>query len=661
MPERIDPTANFRHELKSLRDQVLAAIDASAIGDVEDGLELYGRLTAATLQTFNDLQRRTGVQPASSWFNPYGQEMEWLETDIRTFVDRVFASFNEGVFEALVHFLVELLTDFWEANELGAHGRFLGIMQRAYWDALGIPSGSDRATASILTVIRSHGAYRLAYAGPQFSDEVVAQALTQVIDFLFEAFRLSVTRSTLAAARCATEVSELKEALQFAKQRTSSHHSALDTALRRLDAYALGATGFVLLLNEMSELGDEPAKLLVDRLAAQLSVEDLWAAVVETAEDTPGSQGYPWSSWETSLWPAEKRGGVLGRLRDAMNEAVALRLLMAGRHSVDDDSLDELEPSQAAWIVQNVVEKVDEARLRYSVLHPEAVQPDATALAEALGGLKSRLDERDQARRDQLDLDAKKVDLFLSAAEEAWRAPSPLRSSTAEEIAVENPPDLLFGHSSLVPKDFFTDSRVYADPADMGRNFGNGLARGESVRIVDQLMALPHPRIRLSQVRAHVSAAIDELRRDGFEPHVFAVNSWRVTHALTGSYDSSDIEFDGARVSVDYAGDVQLCVVADLRRAVLTRRWAMTATDPGDQLLADGLLVGGVRDVTDEVASQLIEGNEEFRRADDGSLLSDEDARRKLRNRVIAKLFSKLTIELTEPRAARVFSVNENE
>src|SRR5690606_35826343 len=103
-----------------------ASIDTASIGDVEDGLDLYRRLTSATLRTFNELRARTGLHPNSSWFNPYGQEMEWLEKDIRSFVDRTFANFNDGVFDAVLRFLLELLNEFWESNELGAHGRFLG-------------------------------------------------------------------------------------------------------------------------------------------------------------------------------------------------------------------------------------------------------------------------------------------------------------------------------------------------------------------------------------------------------------------------------------------------------------------------------------------------------------------------------------------------------
>ena len=91
-----NPTVEFRRELKSLRDQVLTAIDGSTIGDVEDGLDLYARLTSTTLRTFNELRERTELEANSSWFNPYGQEMDWLGWDELDETDVSYETFSNA-------------------------------------------------------------------------------------------------------------------------------------------------------------------------------------------------------------------------------------------------------------------------------------------------------------------------------------------------------------------------------------------------------------------------------------------------------------------------------------------------------------------------------------------------------------------------------------
>jgi hypothetical protein len=656
-----NPTAEFRGELKSLRDQVLAAIDRASIGDVEDGLELYGRLATATLRTFNDLRQQTELQPNSSWFNPYGQEMEWLETDIQEFIDRTFASFNDGVFKVVLRFLMELLTDFWESKELGAHRRFLGITQQAYWDSLNLPAQRSDPAGSILISVRSHAAYRLARGRPQFDDAIVRAALDQVIDFLFESLRLALQRSRTAAERCILEIHELQEDLGFAndpERSRPSHSVAIADTLERLHSFALGTAGYLLLLNDESKLDDESTVALFDQVSSLLPVGDLWTALVEADEDR--GRAFPWSNWEMDIWPKGQRSGFLGRLRTSMNEAVAVRLIAGGLDRSDERSLENLEPSQAAWTVQTALETVEPALVRYKRLWPERGSTDATSLRSSLAALQAQFEEKDQEARHRLELIPARIDAFLNAAEAHWLERSALRSAVAEEVSSENSPDEIFGHSSLVPKDFFTGSHAYGDPADVGRNLAGALARGESIQIIETLDGAGRSEVQLTDLREQVSAQLQVLRLAGHSPSIIAVNSWRTVHELTGSYGPGTFAFDGAAVAVDYAGEIPLCIVADLSEAVRLRRWTMTVRAAEDQLRADDLLLGGIRDVTDEFATELVEGNENFRRSENGTLMSVDEATKKLRNRVAAKLFCKFSIELVDPTAAHVFAVAED-
>jgi hypothetical protein len=113
---------------------------------------------------------------------------------------------------------------------------------------------------------------------------MVETALTQVVNFFFEAFRLSLKRSPSTADQCAIEIREFQEDLGFAHDR-AGNSPAIEAALGRIRAFALGAAGYVLLLNEEKRLDDESSKNLIDRIASLLPAEDLWTALVEAEED----------------------------------------------------------------------------------------------------------------------------------------------------------------------------------------------------------------------------------------------------------------------------------------------------------------------------------------------------------------------------------------
>jgi hypothetical protein len=73
-----------------------------------------------------------------------------------------------------------------------------------------------------------------------------------------------------------------------------------------------------------------------------------------------------------------------------------------------------------------------------------------------------------------------------------------------------------------------------------------------------------------------------------------------------------------------------MCLVADLPRLLRIRRWQVQPAKPFDRLLADGLLLIGVEELTEARASEIVNENEEFRRMDDGILGSEEAAVTKL-------------------------------
>ena len=158
--------------------------------------------------------------------------------------------------------------------------------------------------------------------------------------------------------------------------------------------------------------------------------------------------------------------------------------------------------------------------------------------------------------------------------------------------------------------------------------------------------------------------ALGKLRGAGYTPSVIAVNSWRIAHDLTASYQAGGsggaAEIEGASVETEYVGDTAMCVVADFSRAILVRRWRLEKTTDEQHLLADGLLRAGVRDMTAEYATEVVDSNPDFLRDDNGRPVTRDEAIERLRNTVNTRLFCKMQVEFVDRDALVAFRVKES-
>lgn len=661
-----DPSAEFRRELKVLRDQTNSAIDSGAVGDVEDSLDLYAGLLSAVLRTFEQLQEQLGVQ-APSWFNPYGQEMDWLENDIRSFIERMSVESRNPVVDELLRFLLRVLSQFLEARELGAHRRFLQLTEAIFYRSLSSGSSPGSVAAGVLDSIKTHGEFRVAADADRLGDATVTTALQQIVDFLFGCFRLAVDQRAIShAGICAAAANDLLETLENLSVRSTfqKQPDALRTAMLRIKAYGLGGSALVLLALKHERVGEADASTLLDKLAPLVPDDDLWTAFAETHEDR--GQGYPWSSWEIGFWPAGVHSGALGHLDSAIARVVAIRLLGGSAASVGAiGTLRALPPAQAAWIVGRVLGQLESAVDTRVALRPDSAASDPSEARLALERAKSDFERVDLENRGRLPLDQSKIDEFLEAAEHTWLKRSALAAAVQEKIEDADAPTDLFGLSSITPKDFFTDSEVFAEPRRVGENMGSAVRRGESKQILDAAGLVGHREIRLSDIRNEVLGALKGLRGSGYAPSVIAVNSWRIAHDLTASYQAGGsggpAEIDGASLESEYVGDDTLCLVADFSKAILVRRWRLEKTTDEQHLLAGGLLRAGVRDMTVDYAAEVVDSNSEFLRDDNGRPLSRDEAIERLRNTVNTSLFCKVQVELVDRDALFVFRVKESE
>lgn len=658
------PTDDFRRELKSLRDKTISAINRHAIGDLEDGLDLYSQLIKSVLRTFNDLHARTSSS-APALLNPFGQEMTWLENDVETFIDLVPLGGRARLLEPLLAFFDELLVDLWDAGEIDEHGRVTHTLLRLYWRCIHDSDGSQDAARSVLTHLRSHAQYRLAFSSTKAPPGVLANAINQVVDSMFEAFRLAVLVPSIdAAVRCVTEIGELREALAFLAgdgRRTASPTDGVENSLRRIDGFALGSFAFIILAANRGRIPPDAADQLLGRLDGLLPSDRLWTAFIDSNEDL--GRPYPWLFWEISLTPEEQRSGAFGHLDSAIDEAFARRVVKLGRIGEPGLSWASIDPAVRSAVIGRVIRRLDFVDSWLPRLPPHAhdVVPRVRGLLQAM---QANSDDEDVRRRDQLPLDEAKVESFLADAASMWGTRTTLRAAVRTETPITDPPSEVFGRSILVPKDFFSRSHDHSEPGDVARDLASSIHRGETVRILEALGGLVARDVPLADLRSHVVDEVARLRALDFHPMIVAVGTWHIYQALTASPwanpDQPAPQVDGANVELEYADDANLCIVADISAAVTLRRWRLSATRPHDRLIADDLLVAAVQNVDASYALELVKSDLNFRRdPNSGELVTVDVAVQRLRNRVNVRLFEKVSIELVNREAGVIFRITD--
>lgn len=147
-------------------------------------------------------------------------------------------------------------------------------------------------------------------------------------------------------------------------------------------------------------------------------------------------------------------------------------------------------------------------------------------------------------------------------------------------------------------------------------------------------------------------------------PSIVVINSWRAVVELgRGPFvaDPKETErFEGARLDIEYSDGPAMCLVADLSRLLRLRRWRVQPEKPFDVVLADGLLLVGVEEMTVERAAAIVSENPEFRRMADGTLGSPEDAARKLLGQAHVRALVRFDVQIADTEGGLIIPVPDD-
>ena len=647
----------LRTELRVLRDVLLRSIDGVVLGDVEDGLELYARLVNGVLESRASLEQRYQVAPPSSWLGRHGQEMEWLNDDLRAFVERAWKEPNQTVLGEMITFLVRLLDSLRRSNRMVVHSDVLDLGRVFYFHSLAHSTRSGRSIGSrMLGAVREYLDFFVLHTGDART-EVDLEVARQVVDFLVRCARLATQENPARLPEALRQVDELIDNLERRRRRIDYFEVEPDELRIEvyLGGYLLGLLGDVLHRSERGLIDAEETPRLVGQIRPLLRRLPVGFSLIEALGDRRGG-GYPWANWEMESWPVGQHGGAIGAIEEWIRVAAVVELASQPELMQVFESATKNSDPDASFLFSSLAATAERSSndVRLRTIYPHEASLDRLVeLSLQLSSSAAELAELERDRRAQLAISAPKVATFTSAVAEEWSKRNPLRGSLVETTAgLREPPTDWFGFNSLVPKDFFVESDVHADPASLGHDVGSSLVRGEVARVIEILDELPREALSLAGLPAAVQKATENLVRRGLQPLIVVVDSWRAQHALApdaGYGASGPVLVDGVPLVFEHADHEAACYVVDLGKTVGVSRWKAEPDEAGFALAVGGLLAVFVREVTDELAASLLESNPRLGLDDDGVRLDSGEARRRLRRQVHIRVWSKVEIEVAEP------------
>jgi hypothetical protein len=651
MTERAVDT--LRVELRALRDGLLQSIDGARLGDVEEGLDLYVRLIDGVLETRARLEKRFGFPSPASWFGEHGQEMQLLTDDLRSVVTRAWVRPDEAVLQKVITFMVGLLDTLRRSGRLAVHADVLSLARLFYFESLTKEShGVRRSIGSrLLSSVREYVDFFVLPTDVDVEDPELEVA-RQSVGFLVQSARRASQYRPDRATEAFEQIDELVDHFELRGRRLDR----LDLierdqpVLTFLGGYLLGLMADVIHREERDLLGTDAAVNVFREAETQLQRISVPRALLAALDSRGSDSPYPWASWEMESWPSGQRGGTIGHIEDRIRVVAALEMSRQPQ-SLGLFTTLAVDGGADSFLIKSVATAAETASANERLLR---VLPDPTDATRRLATIASeltreadRLAELERDQRALIEINPEKIRQFTDAVMEAWNKPGLLRGDLSA-TASEPTPASWFGFNSLVPRDYFVDSDVYADPASLGETVGRGMERGEVEAVLGVLDGLRDTEASMEDLPSVVSEELERQQALGLAPAVVVVNSWRAHRALTGDSGlgtASPVLLGAAPVLLEHSDDARSrCVVADLEQAVRIRRWVVRQP-PADFIALQDVLVFSVRAIDNELAAELLASNPRLATDDDGQPVNESESIRRLKRQVHVRVWTKVEVE----------------
>lgn len=611
--------AGLEDHLRVLRDAVRKALTERRLKDVEDGLLFYEQLIRVILS--ESASSAEGIE--GLWYGTHGPEMHWLQSDTYAFGQLSLASDDPEILRAFLAYLFDLMRLGIEKGELALVTGFRGVFASVVRRRRDQTSRSlEYETAKrMLSRLASFDEVTLWRRGPHEGrpPEFWTQLGTALLDTYAEVTRPLILQHIEGAPSAADEIALVVSSAISAVGREglrgdaddAGHEPSLDLLLAAL---GLGLDAFTLMAARHM---DQPARIepLLPVLAPLKGSESPWGAY-HLIDRLHLGQRWSWTSWEMDL--RDEGGGPLFiTFEYYLRDALLLALL---RKDVRDPEL----PSEPADFSHLRATKFDLTTLAerlggLSETYPAAVDAEKAAdLGTRLKAAVSDIDSLIRRRVVAVPLDAERLERFFKTAEKTLQQPTPLVDQATRRSVPEPPAheQLLLGFSEWVPKDFFTDVAVHADPESMGRDAAHRISDGRSQELVAALLpGATQVDGGLPELADHAIQLYLDMRAASADARIICLGPSNLPQLLRERMGLSLQEGDSVVTRVLVRHAPAGCIVGDL--AAVTVIWKQFATHrPGEsRITEDGRTRFAVEVMTAERAA---------RAADDQGVLEAE-------------------------------------
>lgn len=456
----------FESSLAALRDNVIMAIERREMGVVQDGLDVYKSLIEAILD--EQLRLRAATRGESSPNLPLGREWEQILRDLHGVIDSVAASTSRLLWVDVLSWVRRVAVACADRVVLNALSNILTLFESAWSQELAAPSADStaRQDALLLRLSEFGGFYlhlRTERASSRDAKVVYTRTFLQVIKRAIESGDAETTSI----------------AIKYFLHGSTSLRSPLDSVT---GAGLLALYAWILYRFDHGEQ-DDSFKAVCSQIANAFRGGEAFIPLLRASDDLERELGLDW-------WELRERGPMSSGVIQ-IGTYMSLALILVGGlrlvwEQLDPASADDVDAAQRLMTVIDSIERGGYASARAALAVPDG---QFDRLKEHLSGIVQQGDAILEESYARLPVDPDRVMAFRMALRQklsderrqSLTAALLTSAAPAAEAAEAN-----FGLDTLIPRWYFAETRVVADPVDLADDLVRGLIRGEEERILDR-------------------------------------------------------------------------------------------------------------------------------------------------------------------------------
>lgn len=515
----------FEASLAALRDNVVMAIERREMGVVQDGLDVYQRLIETVLDEQLALQAATAGE--SSVNLPLGREWDQILRDLHGVIDSTSASTSRLLWTDVLSWVRRAAVTCADRGVLNALATVLTLFESAWSQELASPSGDTTARQDALLLRLSEFGSIYLHLGR--TDENSSQGAEVIY-----------TRTFLQMIKQAIEAHDPEAArvgLKYFLHGSASPGSPLTpvTGAGLLSIYA-----WILYRLDHGEQ-DDSFEAVRSQIVDAFEEAEALIPVLRASDDLERELGVHW-------WELRERGPMSSGVIQ-IGTYISLALILVGmRHlaweALNPASNDDVDAARRLMTVIDSFEKGSFAGTRAALDLPDS---HFDRLKEHLSSVVDQGDAILEESYARLPVDPQRVEAFRTAVRERLakvRNASLTNALLVAPTSTAEPVQPNFGLDSLIPRWYFADTRVFADPERLADELVRALVRGEEDRILD-LMVTDLSGVAETSLGS-LAASLDEAIAAGSVSTPVVVTNSYEAHALLVGHPRGVVEESSA-------------------------------------------------------------------------------------------------------------------